>query len=176
MKVIFLDVDGVLNSTEDMMAYLERTRQKSAGLYEEVEERPLKLLKEIVDKTGAEIVVSSSWRYGWTHKHLELGGELLIKLKDRLDDVELKVLDTTPILHGMNRGDEIRDWLERHPEVESFIILDDDSDMCEFTDINLVKTSHSRGLREEHVIKAIEMLNRGDKGIHNRAIVSFLEE
>lgn len=160
MKVIFLDVDGVLNSTEDMMAYLERTGKKSAGLYEEVELRALKLLKEIVDKTGAEIVVSSSWRYGWTNKHLELGGELLTKLKDRLGDVGLRIIGTTPILHCTDRGDEIRDWLERHPEVESFVILDDDSDMCEFTETNLVKTTNSRGLREEHVIKAIEILNK----------------
>lgn len=55
--MIFLDVDGVLNSTEDLMEYLKKTGKKSAGLYDEVEERPLKLLKEIVDKTGAEIVV-----------------------------------------------------------------------------------------------------------------------
>jgi len=160
MKVIFLDVDGVLNSTEDMMEYLKRTGKKSAGLYDEVEPRALKLFKEIVDKTGAEIVVSSSWRYGWTHKHLELGGELIIKLKEELEKVGLKILDTTPILHGVHRGDEIRDWLERHPEVESFIILDDDSDMCEFTNTNLVKTTNSRGLREEHVIKAIDILNK----------------
>lgn len=70
------------------------------------------------------------------------------------------ILDTTSILRKCNRGDEIRSWLEKHPEVVSFVILDDDSDMCEFTETNLVKTSYARGLREEHVIKAIEMLNK----------------
>lgn len=47
MKIIFLDIDGVLN--------YENSKSK-------VEEEKVKLLKEIVDKTGAEIVLSSDWR------------------------------------------------------------------------------------------------------------------
>ena len=64
MKVIFLDVDGVLNSEDDLLIYRAKNNITGCILYEEVEDRPLKLLKEIIDKTNAKIVVSSSWRIG----------------------------------------------------------------------------------------------------------------
>ena len=62
MKVIFLDVDGVLNSEDDLRVFREKNNITETILYAEVEDRPLKLLKELVEKSGAKIVVSSSWR------------------------------------------------------------------------------------------------------------------
>ena len=53
MKVIFLDVDGVLNSEKDLL----EAKGKS-----ELFDRPLILLKELVESTKAKIVVSSTWR------------------------------------------------------------------------------------------------------------------
>ena len=55
-KIIFLDIDGVLNS----MDYFEQT--KDCKGYTEINPEKVKLLKEIVDRTGAEIVLSSTWR------------------------------------------------------------------------------------------------------------------
>lgn len=55
-KYIFLDIDGVLNS----MDWFKENRETSD--YTEIDPEKVKLLKEIVDKTGAEIILSSTWR------------------------------------------------------------------------------------------------------------------
>ena len=55
-KIIFLDIDGVLNSID----YFEHTKHCKG--YSEINPKKVKLLKEIVDRTGAEIVLSSTWR------------------------------------------------------------------------------------------------------------------
>ena len=140
MKIIFLDVDGVLNSVRDYY---------SVDL---VTDSHFELLKELIDRTGAKIVLSSSWRMG-----LSIRG----KLVQRLAEYGLEICDITPVLHfaERKRGDEIRAWLDKHEDVTNFVILDDESDMCEFTKINLVKTDTNFGLKRKHVEKAVEILN-----------------
>lgn len=163
MKVIFLDVDGVLNSQDDLMVYREKNNIDGCILYAEVEDRPLKLLKEIVDKTSAKIVVSSSWRIGCERSGREsiFGSVLYKKLVKRLKDYEMEVYDITPSLWtGTQRGDEIREWLSNN-KIDNFIILDDASDMREYTEKeNFIHTTYKRGLTEELKNKAIEILNK----------------
>lgn len=163
MKVIFLDVDGVLNSEDDLMIYREKNNITGCILYVEVEDRPLKLLKEIVDKTSSKIVVSSSWRVGCERSGREsiFGKELYEKLEKRLKDYEMEIYDITPYLGvGTQRGDEIREWLSNN-ETENFVILDDDSDMREYTETdNFIHTTYKHGLTEELKNRAIEILNK----------------
>ena len=170
MKVIFLDVDGVLNSIDDLMEYREKNNITKTILYDDIADKRLELLKQLVEKTKAEIVISSSWRMGWIRngKPKEFNKEsLMYKLVSRLSDYNLKHIDVTPYLYDSNirynRGDEIREWLNQHPEVEKFVILDDEDDMCEFTDTNLVQTSYDHGLLQEHVDKAIKILNKEEE-------------
>ena len=141
MKIIFLDVDGVLNSLQDGNSVRLRT------------DSHLKLLKQIVDATGAKIVLSSSWRIGPTKARNNL-------LK-RLEEYGLQIMDSTPVLSGASsRGDEIRQWLtESKYEIESFVILDIEDDMGEFTAKNLVQTNTAVGLQEKDASKCISMLN-----------------
>ena len=110
------------------------------------------MLREIVVAMGAKIVLSSSWRMGPV--------KIRNTLSDRLEDFDLKIMDSTPILTGSSsRGDEIRQWLiDSEYPVEKFVILDDDDDMEEFTDINLVQTDTAIGLQEKDAIKCISML------------------
>lgn len=159
MKVIFLDVDGVLNSKDDLLIYRAKNNITGCILYAEVEDRPLKLLKEIIDKTNAKIVVSSSWRIGCI-----FGNKLYTKLINRLSDYDMEVYDITPSLSGdTQRGDEIREWLSKNP-VDNFIILDDDSDMCEFLNTDhFIKTTYEHGLTEELKELAIKILNKKSK-------------
>ena len=140
MKVIFLDVDGVLNSARDYYSIELST------------DSHLELLKELIDRTGAKIVLSSSWRMG-----LSIRGNLV----QRLADYNLEIYDTTPVLYfeGRKRGDEIRAWLDKHEDVVNFVILDDESDMCEFTKTNLVKTDTNFGLKRKNIEKAVEILD-----------------
>lgn len=160
MKVIFLDVDGVLNSEEDLRVRVENGTHQGL-LYAEVEDRPLVLLKKLVDKSDAKIVVSSSWRIGCERSGREsiFGAGLYNKLVKRLADYDLEPFDITPSLSNKQRGDEIREWMQNcNEDIESFVILDDDNDMCEFVDTNLVLTDYKYGLTEELVEKALKIL------------------
>ena len=163
MKVIFLDVDGVLNSEDDLMIHMKKNGIKGCILYAEVEDRPLKLLKEIIEKTSAKIVVSSSWRIGCERNGRKsiFGRGLYEKLEKRLKEYGMEIYDITPSLGiGTQRGDEIREWLSKN-ETENFIILDDDSDMREYTNTeNFIHTTYKHGLTEELKDKSIEILNK----------------
>ncbi len=141
MKVIFLDVDGVLNSRQDGNSIKLRT------------DSHLRLLREIVKATDAKIVLSSSWRVG--------PSKAIRNLNNRLAEYGLEIMDSTPLLPGSScRDDEIRQWLSDNGQsVENFVILDDDADMLEFTDTNLVQTDSEFGLQEKDVGRCIEMLN-----------------
>lgn len=163
MKIIFLDVDGVLNSQNDLMIYRKKNNINHCILYTEVEDRPLKLLKEIVDKTAAKIVVSSSWRIGCKRSGEEsiLGNRLFVKLETRLKEYGMNIYDITPSLGSRSqRGDEIREWLSKNP-TDNFIILDDDSDMCEYREMdNFIHTTYKYGLTEELKDRAIKILSQ----------------
>lgn len=142
MKIIFLDVDGVLNSFKDRLSWTIET------------DKHLEILKYIVDKTNAKIIVSSSWRI--------LSGTMNTLTK-RLNDFGMEVYNQTPQLTfaGRKRGDEIRQWLKENKEIEKFAILDDESDMREYKNTNLFQTNAEVGLTKEIADKVIEFLNRG---------------
>lgn len=159
MKVIFLDVDGVLNSEVSR----EQERNNFDNWMEhEVSEMHINNLKKIVDATGAQIVLSSSWRFD----HPKATGrdfivDPLMKVLDRkLKAVGLDIIDVTPDLRGKIRGAEIQDWLDRHSEVERFVILDDDVDMKDEQKPFFVNTTFKNGLTDELANKAIEILNK----------------
>lgn len=150
-KIIFLDIDGVLNSNKyyEECDKLEKDPILTTGL--DIDEKCVENLKKIIKATNAKIVVSSSWR---TIRKFEL-------FKKYMEKQELPIYDVTPSLDG--RGDEIRAWLEKNKEqVQDFILIDDDV----FPDFNeliekLIKTSfYKEGLEEKHVRQAIEMLGR----------------
>lgn len=153
MKVLFLDIDGVLN-------YIG-CPYKIGSIYF-VDDEKIKLLKQIIDATGAEVVLSSTWRFGWS----ELGSKRdrldFLKLKEKLEEYGIKLWSRTPIhnYYGSYRGSEIKEWIDNWQgrRIESIVILDDDSDMEPYMKY-LVKTSIHTGLTEEDVVKAIKILN-----------------
>jgi hypothetical protein len=57
------------------------------------------------------------------------------------------------------RGSEIAEWLSRHPEVDRYAIVDDDSDMLPEQVPFFVQTSFETGMTDEHAAKLIEVLN-----------------
>lgn len=166
MNIIFLDIDGVLND------FYTLKKKRGRNVFEEPEpdldEDKFKLLKELVDKTDAKIVLSSSWRFFFdkdTLKPINNAGQELTRL---LYKYSLKLYSVT----GRNnkREDEINDWLNSHDNIESFVILDDDDvDLTSFIDSNLVKTkfyddnSEECGLTRSHVEESIKILMKKSK-------------
>lgn len=139
MKIVFLDIDGVLNC---------KSRHPTTGTYLHwIDPVAVKLLNRITDATGAKIVVSSSWRIG---RHVEFLADEL-----RSAGVTGTIVGRTGVLKAARRR-EIAEWLESHCDVENYVVLDDsdDASMPHF-----VQTTWEYGLEEHHVTQAIEYLN-----------------
>ena len=155
MKVIFTDIDGVLN--EDTTP----TRTKSRVIF--IDQDKLLRLKRIVDATGAKIVLSSTWRYD--RDDARYNGDFL-ELQEAFRKVGLGFYDYTPEeVTGRKRGIEIQDWLGMHPEVDQYIILDDELFDFEKRGLlpRLIKTVFwDGGLTEDHVQEAIDLLLEED--------------
>ena len=99
------------------------------------------------------------------------------QLRKILEDVGFvgNILGKTCILDDQERGNEIQEWLDNHPEVEQFMILDDDSDMIHLTH-KLVKTDNLWGLTLEKVAEALDVLNARPrrKRPESKGILDFL--
>ena len=155
MKIIFLDIDGVLNSE---MYEWSRGEDRADN---RIDLSRVRLLKDIVSATDAKIVLSSTWRLDWD-KSPELCGEDGEYLNQCLAQYGLFIIDKTPFNSMIDdRRREILTWLSSHRgEVESFVILDDINCGWEELDRRVVVTDpYGYGLNEEHVKKAIKLLN-----------------
>jgi hypothetical protein len=149
MKVIFLDIDGVLNNVTDTEAGNGdpfALDHKNWNFFSKL------ALTEIVKKTGAKVVISSSWRkmapdVSWWNEQFALGG------------IEAECIDITGSSRNGFRGREVRDWLKTNP-VESYVILDDESDF--YRDQPRVWVDMNHGLRPWHVEQVVNLLNNGN--------------
>lgn len=177
MKIIFLDIDGVLNS---QLWYTKRRNYNHTEIskhypYYEFDPDAISQLNRIVKETNAKIVISSTWRIGRT----------IEELQDILNNVgfEGDVIDITISFGGIKgytipRGCEIEHWLESKnfqrinwsKEVQSdyieksgvsnYIILDDDSDMLYEQREHFIQTTNNTGLDKKIADKAIDTLNK----------------
>ena len=155
MNVIFLDVDGVLNCRS--------TKERCNG-YLGIDDDKVRRLRQIVDATGAAIVLSSTWKDNWERKRKELQDELANYLDQKLKNEGMEILDKTEDEYW-DRGAGILKWIDTH-SVDSFVILDDIQ--FDYEELGLldrfVETSvgaSNGGLQEDHVKRAIEILEKG---------------
>lgn len=140
MKVIFLDVDGVLNNW-----YTEETAPSGATF---VEDYLVKNLAAIVRQTGAKVVLSSSWRYEWEDTEEKCSPDF-IALRDKLASYGVELLDKTPLIgNGIDRNAEIKAWLAAHTdlEIEKYVAIDDEAILFKTDNSYLIKTAPSKGL------------------------------
>lgn len=167
MKIIFLDIDGVLNSSDygKSESYLMETLGMSdaeimlIAHHTHLDPQGIQILNDLVKRSGAEVVLSSTWRAKYSPE------EMTKMLKDRGAEFEIKT--STPMLFGkissrIPRGKEIAHFLKMLEEQpEAFVILDDHDDMLHLK-TNLVQTKFKTGLTKDDVEKALKILN-GDK-------------
>ena len=146
MKLIFLDIDGVLNSATGKEPYVS-----------DMEVEKLKLLKKLIDDSGSSgVVITSDRRYSkvdmknklaaFAKHNIPVVGETRFPNQDDFDD---------------NRGKQILDYLSTSNEdVERIVILDDNDDgISNIFKEDFIQTSHYQGLNEEIFLKAIKILN-----------------
>lgn len=135
MKVIFLDFDGVLNTNSDR----------------EISNDKLKLLSELVSKTGADVVLSSSWRYGWNKPELNKPGTRIYRLKQLLKDNDIVIKDTIGL--DLTKSIQIKNYLNTNM-ISNYIVLDDEP----IDIVNLVQTNGDVGLTQLDCQKASQLL------------------
>ena len=156
--VIFLDVDGVLNC--------HSTKDKCGG-YIGIDDKKVSLLKEIVDATGAIIILVSSWKEWWTNNHTYKSNqdEIATYLDEKLAKQGLIIRDKTRDGNSFRRGKGILRFIEMQKEIgvdiRKYVILDDETFDYSETKMtrHLIRTSFEQnGLENKHVRKAIEKL------------------
>ncbi len=156
MKVLFLDIDGVLTSH----AYWRSTGRQIS--LHDLDRKAVTRLNSVLDRTGAMVVVTSTWRLHFNR----------VELQERLDRYGFTgtVLSATGTGKDRKekRGLEIQAWLDnpryankdsRH-YVERFAIVDDDTDMAHLLPILVQTHMHGDdgGLQDEHVEKLVARL------------------
>lgn len=153
MKIIFLDIDGVLNNQQ----CLKKREFLSMELIEH--------LNKIQKATGAKIILSSTWRLGLTDDAQVIDSGLhpyLDQLIQIFRDLDIPLIGRTGRSDDYMRGQEILDWLEKHQDVENYVIIDDDREdiICyEQLVSHFVHTQTLKGLTGAQANKAIRILN-----------------
>jgi len=192
MKVIFLDHDGVIClSTEWGGRYKKREKINSQKLtteempveyrFDNFNQKAIKVLNQILEETGAEIVVSSDWKRWATVE--EMGEYYESK------GIVKKPIAFTPNLGQctwydnwvwsrewdleMSRVIEIKQYLHDHPEITHWVSIDD---------LDMGKTGKKWGVEFEHdwALDNFVLTPRGNEGIKQSGIkekvIKFLND
>lgn len=135
MKIIFLDIDGVLNNLTE--------NYRTPGIQNITE------LKRVIKETDAEIVLTSTWRYSY---------EEALRLF-RMYNIKAPI-STTQVLRPLDRGNEIVLWLASFPMwVDKYVIVDDEiEDIENYPVKNIVEINPEFGLTKEDGDKIIKLL------------------
>lgn len=150
MKVLFLDFDGVITTYDSNW---------------NIDLNKLLLIDRIIEQTDAKIVVTSSWKHG--SKDVEDFKEKICARrcsKNLNGNMQLEkfVGQIYDITDGCGyRGKEVEDYINAHKdEIESYVILDDDSDFTEEQLFNFVQTDTYEGITEREVKLCVCVLNK----------------
>ena len=152
MKAIFIDIDGVLNC---------KNTPDPRKLPYVIDHNLLERFQRLVDRTGAQVILSSTWRYDpaglFSARHWGI-----------------PFADITPDLPDQPRRDEILAWLGKRPDVDRFVVIDDEDD--ELDDLPLFQPSCSTGLTDE-IAKGVEayLMGQTDKDMRCSRIHRFLQ-
>lgn len=172
MKLVFLDIDGVLNyelfwKDEAQDIKLKNLSESAPKGSHDICKDKIGLLNDLIEQTEAKIIISSTWRKYYT----------LDELRELFKFMGFKgeIIDTTPYLNfqkldGYNysvpRGCEIKAWLEINKDklgVEShkikYLILDDDSDMLYNQRHAYFRVDPYCGLTYNVIYRAVRYLN-----------------
>ena len=194
MNVIFLDFDGVINTYHDQ--YITDKE------YSQVIENRIKILSKICNECNCKVVIESSIKDDINEETLKTDIDWVNDIFVLFKKYNIECIGRTPtIKKELNNGvylpiwkeDEIRLYLFNHPEIEHYVIIDDDDrqDMHMVSDLDkvrnhLVKTEffstakEQEGLLEKHIDEVIEILKKENEIrnllIKNKKILDYEED
>lgn len=146
VKIVFLDIDGVLNGHEWC--------HTDEGL--RILPDQAKYLGIITRRTGAQVVLISSWRH-WINDGLMTPrgfSKLLLTHGCDVDVIGALSAKDPALSHAEDRTIKILDWIEQH-KPDKFVVLDD----LPLKVPNLIRPDPGRGLRPHDISRAVEVLN-----------------
>jgi len=162
-KVIFLDIDGVLN-TKWWYTQMDKNTSKDKYGYA-FDPHAVANLKRILDETGADIVVSSSWKcFGlseledmWQERGLP--GRVIDITPNSVSDELLLTANLDEIEMTHIRGEEIKEWLDTKGKgVSHYAIIDDMDNFLPEQQAHFVLTDPDVGITEQNAVQAIMIL------------------
>ena len=155
-RVLFLDIDGVLNSN-----FGNNKRQT------EISDEKIKLLAYLVRETNSEIILHSGWRF-WFDSELKPLCKEASKLVELLEKEDLHIKGVTPNLtteeirktkkFSLVKADEILLWINSHNDVTEWVVLDDLDLHNSQIERNQVQPAQTCGVTVENVKQAAKIL------------------
>lgn len=142
MKIIFLDIDGVLNSERSVEAQYDDKFKHNVYGPAYFDPLAIKLIEKLVIETDSKIVISSSWRIGRVIADF---------------DFLPQVVGLTTTQHLGIRGHQIQHYIDDN-EIERYVIIDDDSDMLEHQKDFFVHVNGMNGFSVENFYDARSIL------------------
>ena len=159
-KIIFLDIDGVLSPR---WWNSDKQSDNYGCLFDA---KAVANLAKIIEETGAEIVISSSWKNiglvelqnMWRDRGLP--GKLVDITPDYMSDEILLKEDSANVDYLYERGSEIQGWLLLHgDDVGRYVIIDDMDDILPEQQFHFVQTDPEVGITNDDVKKVVHLLN-----------------
>lgn len=157
MKCIFLDIDGVLNC-EATFRERKTSPYTVRVAYPEslyiIDARKLELLASLARSAVAVVVLSSSWRYS----------------ERALKGIVALLNERCVLYHGcttqgrnLSREEEISEYLASHPEIQRFVILDDECIDGALAGNHVQTSFYEDGLEERHITQALKLLSKKEE-------------
>ena len=153
---VFLDIDGVLNNTST------RTLTHDGWCF--VDDFLVQRLQKLVHETNAIVILSSTWRDGWLKDSTD-SDDNIIHNEPYFDELVNKLLEYNIVLTDKTgafmyrRGWEIHEYLDKHPEIIHYVIIDDWDDMGDLKP-HLVLTNPHYGLTDTDIEKAKQIIKQ----------------
>lgn len=166
-KILFLDIDGVLNTERQHDRCVNEGIAPVDGFGYAFDPIAVANLKSIVENTGADIVISSSWKFWgldamqqmWANRNLP--GKVIDVTPNKVSDELLLNVDLSHIDMPAGKGSEIKEWLSTSgQDVTHYAILDDVPDMLPEQESHFVQTDPRIGITKEDANQVIEILTK----------------
>lgn len=164
-KVIFLDIDGVLNTEQHRRQCHDKGIAYSDENGDTFDPDAVASLTKIIDQTGADIVISSSWKF-WGLSRMrqmwedrKLPGKIIGITPDTVSDEMLLTANLDEMENFALRGSEIKEWLSLHgKKVSHYTIIDDVDSFLPEQRPYYVEVSPIKGITEEDAERVIKIL------------------